>query len=425
MSVALPGHNEGRISSSCGKMLPHGDIKASLDKFTVKKAPEQFCHCNNNRCPVCHRYHTYVKSDDYAQRLWATRDNLARKGNRPVCYQLVLSPPQRDKDPLAYARWMSIEGFKDLKRFAIHLLKELGALGGSITVHHYRQNGEDGIENSEITGNTGNPYEWRMAIHFHSLALFNFVDSSMVAEIYKEYGWTVKVVLPRKKNGSNDWKDARIKTIQQLRKKMFYLQSHASIMQPDKGGRALDSISWFEGSTHKKLREIYGPSKHPLIIEGYTETDDEGRVLYWYEDALRFAPLDLLPLAEVERINSARVFVDVSDYEQCSEIIRGLRHDLGVPHNEAIPPADLWRVISSDSRFITSFVPYADGDSMRAPRKDQVDGRDLWVFRDGTELPERPPDDGPIKSFFKGMADSVYSDDYSMDDYAMRFGGIQ
>jgi len=423
MSVSLPGHNNGPCSPSCGKRLPHGDIKASLDKRTVKKAPEQFCHCNNNRCPICHRYHTFVKSDDYAQRLWATRDNLARRGYSPVCYQVVLSPPQRDKDPAAYLRWFSVEGLKDLRRMAVFILKELGSLGGCVVVHHFRQNGEDGIENAGTTGNNGNPYDWRVALHCHSLALFDgYVDSSKIRGIYEKYGWTVKVVLPRKKNGSSDWKDARIKSIQQLRKKLFYLQSHASIMTPDKGGRALDSITWFEGATHKRLREIYGPSKHPLMIEGYTETDEEGRVLYWYEDALRFAPMDLLTLAEVERINSARVFVDASDYEECSRIVRDLRKELDVPRNSSIPPADLWRVIGSDPRFITSFLPHAEPDSMRSPRADQVDGRELWVFRDGS-VHEVPEDDKQPMADFSVLAEKVYSDDFSEDDYALRFGG--
>lgn len=407
--IALPGQlkdpqgRQAAYCSSCGKPLPHGEIKAPLDGSYSKRAKEQHIHCSSKRCPVCLRYNLYLDSDSFAQRLWAARNREARAGSSAIMYQIVLSPPKRHKDPLAVYRWTSKEGIDDLKKTAILILKDLGALGGSLTMHHFAQNGADGMENAAITGNNGDPNYWRLAIHFHSMALFDTLfPIGKVGEIYKKYGWTVKLVLKKGKDGKPlPIKEARIKKLDQLKNKLFYLQSHASVVIPDDGGRCLDSITWFGCATHRKLREITASSNTPLIKEGYTEIDEEGRVLYWYEDLRRFAPLGLETLAEVERVNSARVYVDAADYGDCMREICGLCQSLGIPLRYEsrkgpdgaikrickgpavdIPPRDLWRLIGSDPRFIKAFEPMAEVDKMRPPRKDQIDGRFLWMFRE-------------------------------------------
>jgi len=405
-SVGLPGQNKDPVGrpisfkTSCGCRLPHGEIKVTLDDLDAPFfAPEQFIHCASRRCPTCLRYNTFVDSDDEAQRVWALRDMYARRGYSAVIYQIVLSPPQADKDPLAVHRWTSREGFNDLKKQAVLILKELGTLGGSLTVHHMRENGEDGIENGEVTGNDGDPYAWRLALHFHALAVFDFAfDLKKTAEIYYKTGWVVKLVINKgefnEKKGQkfNLWNAARIKTLAQLKKKMFYLQSHASVMIPDDGGRALDSIIYFGGATHRKLREIRGPSGRPLYIEGYTEHDDKGNILYWYDDLARFAPLGLDTLAQVERANTARVYVDACDYGPCFKVIEDLKKTLGLRKCDDIPPADLWRTISQDPRFISAFEPMTDPPNMRLPKKEQLDGRDLWIFREAEHTDEYAQD---------------------------------
>ena len=420
-AVALPSQlrdAEGRPAAyrcSCGALLPHGDIKASLDGQNIKRAKEQRIHCTSRLCPKCFRYNLYLDSEDYAQRIWALREREARRGAVPMLYQVVLSPPKRHKDALAVYRWTSKEGIDDLKKTAFLILRELKALGGSLTMHHYAQNGEDGLENAAITGNDGNPWNWRLALHFHALAVFDtIVPVEKIREIYKKYGWIVKVVTPP--NGGLS--DARIKTYDQLKNKLFYLQSHASVFIPDNGGRMMDSITWFGSATHRSLREIYGPNKSPVIKEGYTEIDEEGRVLYWYDDLKRFQPLGLETLAEVEKVNAARVFVDAADYGECFAAVCDLADSLGIPLKyetrtdskgnkkavcvgpaEDIPPRELYKLLSSDYRYLSVFVPHGEADKMRPPRKDQIDGRYLWMFRDeAAEIEDYRPSKEYIKA---------------------------
>ena len=49
---------------------------------------------------------------------------------------------------------------------------------------------------------------------------------------------------------------------------------------------------------------------------------------------------------------------------------------------EDLPPRDLWRLVSSDYRFLSTFQPMKEVERMRPPRRDQIDGRYLWMFRD-------------------------------------------
>lgn len=392
--VGLPGRNTDALGipspfkSSCGAALQHGDVKATLDGENIYRAHEQFIHCQSRRCPKCLRYNTYVDADDIAQRIWAMRSNECRRGASAGLYRVVLSPPPIHKDPLAVARWTSKEGFDDLKKTAVLLLKELGTLGGALIVHHFREDGQDGIENADKTNNTGNPESWRLGLHFHAIAAFDgLVPVEKTRILYDLYGWTIKVIDVKEKG----FKEARIRSLSDLKKNLFYLLSHASVMIPDDGGRAIKAVSYFSGATHQKLREIYGPSRRPLYIEGYIEVDDEGRVLYWYYDWLRFAPQDIVELAQVERVNSARVYVDAADYAECSRVIADLRRDLNLSKGEDIPPAALYKAISGDYRFISCFeYKAASPELMRLPKKEQVDGRDLWIFRGdpSADLPE-------------------------------------
>lgn len=417
--VALPSQlkdAEGRPAAyrcSCGALLPHGEIKTSLDGQNIKRAKEQRIHCTSRLCPKCFRYNLFLDSEDYAQRIWALRQREARRGAVPVLYQVVLSPPKRHKDPLAVYRWTSKEGIDDLKKTAFLILRDMKALGGSLTMHHFAQNGEDGLNNAAITGNDGDPNNWRLALHFHALAVFDTIaDVRKISEIAAKYGWVVKIV----KNPDGSF--CRIKTLDQLKNKLFYLQSHASVFMPDNGGRMMDSIAWFGSATHRSLREIYGPNKGPILKEGYTETDEEGRVLYWYEDLKRFVPIGLETLAEVEKVNSARIFVDAADYRECFARICGLADSLGIPLKyetrkdskgnkktvcvgpaEDLPPKDLYALISSDYRYLSTFTPFAEPDRMRPPRKDQIDGRYLWMFREeAAEIEDYKPSKEYLKA---------------------------
>ena len=417
MGVGIPGQNRrdgkrAKWSEDCGKALPHGTIKASRDKTTVYRAMEQFHHCDCKKCPNCLRYNTYVQAKEPSQRLMSFKKKLAQEGYLPAIYQVVLSPPQRDKDPLAVYRWLSKEGYEDLKKQALLILNDmLGALGGQLITHHFRQNGEDGLKYAGITGNDGDPRHWRLDTHFHALSVFDLAKfrPSITRDIYLKTGWVVKIVTPP---GIEDPREAlkqgKLKTLQQVENKMFYLLSHESIMETD-DGTTLRGSTPFGGLTHRKLRNIWGPNRGPILKEGYTETDEEGRVLYWYDDLERFAPLGLENLAEVERVNSAFVYCDSRDYPELFSKLRELWESLSIPTKmervkrrdrktgevriverpigpaQDIPPADLWRVISSDNRFYTTFEPMAPPDLMRGPRVHLVDGLDLWTFRKDAE----------------------------------------
>ena len=417
MGVGIPGQNRedgkrAKWSEDCGKALPHGTIKASLDKSTIYRAVEQFHHCDCKKCPNCLRYNTYVQAKEPSQRIMSFRNKLAQEGGLPAIYQVVLSPPQRDKDPLAVYRWLSKEGYEDLRKQALLILNEsLGAYGGQLITHHLRQNGEDGLKFAEITGNDGDPRHWRLALHFHALAVFDLstFKPRVTREIYLKTGWVVKIVTPPGiKDPREALKQGRLKTLQQVENKMFYLLSHESIMEAD-DGKTLRGSTPFGALTHRKFRNIWGPNRGPLIKEGYTETDEEGRVLYWYDDLERFAPLGLENLAEVERVNSAYVYCDARDYPELFNKLKEHWEALGIPTQRVkvkrrdrktgeerieereigpakdVPPSDLWRIISSDNRFYTTFEPMASPDLMRGPRIDMVDGLDLWMFRKDAE----------------------------------------
>lgn len=376
-----------RRKPTCGKRLKHGWIKATADGESILGAPEQFIHCDSFRCPACLRYNVYVSSEDMAARISAARDNEARRGAAAAIYHVVLSPPQLKNDPMAAFRWLSQEGFNDLRRQAYIYLRQLGALGGAVVVHHFREDGQDGIEHAADTGNSGNPDYWRLGLHFHVLAIFDYRQmydfGPRAAELSRVTGWTFKILgdnAGQKKDGQKTKiRDRQVKTFDGLKNLAFYVRSHASIMISDHGGRALESVTYFDGANHGRLREIYGPSGRPLIIEGYNQTDDDGRPYYWVDELARLAPLGLVHLAEVERANRGRVYVDKADYDACSREVADLRRRLGLSPAEDLPPADIWRLISSDSRYLYHFEPM-NPDDMRPPRRDLLDGRDLWIF---------------------------------------------
>ena len=419
--VGVPGQNRedgkrSKWSADCGRALPHGTIKVSLDKSTIERVMEQFHHCDCKKCPNCLRYNSYVQAKEPSQRIMAFREKLIQEGYIPEIYQVVLSPPQRDKDPLAVYRWLSKEGYEDLKKQALIILNDmLGSSGGQLITHHFRQNGEDGIENGEITGNDGDPSHWRLALHFHAISVFTkdrmdyIIDYEVIRRIHNDTGWVVKIVTPPGPGRLRDkLSDARLKTLRQVEDKMFYLFTHESVMETD-GGSIIRGSTPYGGLTHRKFRNIWGPNRGPIIKEGYTETDEEGRVLYWYDDLARFSPLGLENLAEVERVNSAYVYCDARDYPELFNKLKEHWEALGIPTKterikrrdrktgqvriiekevgpaEDIPPADLWRIISEDKRFYTTFEPVAPPDSMRGPRTDMVDGHDLWMFRKEAE----------------------------------------
>ena len=402
MTVSLPGHAPQKTREDCGVLLRHGEDVVSLDGQTVKKAVDQHRHCNNIRCPVCFRNVIYSKAFDLSERLWAARSMLADDGYSPVLYHIILSPPPAHIDETAQLRAYTIEGFRDDRRIAAFILQECGALGGALIPHHFTEDGEDGIENAGLTGNTGNPSNWRAySRHFHSAAFFDgFVPLEKISEVAQRYGWIAKVALPKSPNGGlPDIREGRIKTIEDLRDKAFYLYSHASVMDPDDGGRKLDAITYFGSANNKRLHEIVvswdatdKEGKHrrvrspqPLLQEGYVDTDDRGEKLYWYDDLQRFAPFDNVELAEKECVNAARVYCRLSQRAECEAIIDDLRRELGLGKRDQFPPAPLWARIRDDRRFFTSFVPVAELQDMRRPRKLQVDGEQLWIF-EGEDL---------------------------------------
>jgi len=367
LSVGLFGH--GEISRpDCGKPLRHGKHKVTLDGEIVKEAPEQFRHCNNARCPICFRNYVYHKAFDTSEKLWATRSMLASEGFTPVCYQVVLSPPQPSKDSSCVQKFLTLEGFNDYKRMALYILnEELGSLGGMLVCHPFRENGEDGIKNGEITGNDGDPLHWRFAPHFHALALFDLtVPLQKIAEISARTGWMIKFV----SSDPREIREGRISKIEEARDKMNYLLSHAGLIEIEGAGRRMDSIIEYGKATHRYIRRLTLDGKNqPLLQEGHTDITDDGRTLYWLDD-LRRLHGENLALCEVERVNASHVFCRAHDFDSCMAILQGLGEHPNV--------GEIWRAIKDDPRFITHFIPYSD--MPRNPRKLQVDGEQLWIF---------------------------------------------
>lgn len=419
LSIDLPGHGEiGRDETGikCGKhSLKHGEYVRTMDGTYIEKRPEQFRHCCRMQCPVCGRKYCNDHAHDLAHTIWNTRDKLGRQGWTPAVYHVVVSPPQPD-NPEALLRVMTLEGWKDLRSEAVELLGELGALGGAILYHPFRENGKYGLQNGYKTGNDGDPDHWRLAPHYHGIVIFNGIPPVWeIAEISARTGWVINLKTPEDEDirrSDREFSEARIKTLDDCEYLARYLYSHAGVMFAEGHNRRCYIATYLNESNPRALRTLRLRPGADLLRQGYIATyqdpahPEEPQVLYWDQlyttisaGNLYLSEEEILRLSEVECINSAPVQCAAADFDYCQSIIEaeyerqrglGLLHLVGVKRDGTrtydMDVRELWAIIRADTRFLTQFVPYDAPEGLRNPRLMQVDGEKLPQFVEDMEL---------------------------------------
>lgn len=227
----LPGH--GKFGNGCGQ------ISGVISCPQVHRPKPIFDHCWSPGCPHCSWDTTMRKGAEIGGRLNAYDHLRPRSPNFQVkqCWQHVsISPPQKPAKNLMG----SLEGYKHLKDTAIEILRQhLGAVGGVLVFHPFRQNGEDDYNNKLTTGNTGNINDWRTAPHFHAIVM-GFFNPDQIKDIHTDSGWVVHSI--RAHLDEND----RLAT-------SCYVMTHAGVGSVE-GRRNLQSYSYFGELTTAHLQ---------------------------------------------------------------------------------------------------------------------------------------------------------------------------
>lgn len=199
----LPAHGSERTKYQCGRFLiskTYG-CPAGHEIYPVR------CSCNRLDCPTCYPDKVRRMADHISMRLRVV-DQLY---DGPAWYHIVVSPPQ----DLAVSQCGTVEGFGELRRACLDVVKRAGINGGAWVFHPYRQN--DGSDT------------WRAGPHFHMI-VNGWLDSSKVPS-----GWVVKNV--------------REVPVSGIFPVAYYLCSHAGVGSGgvNKNGRlmSIKSVSYF------------------------------------------------------------------------------------------------------------------------------------------------------------------------------------
>lgn len=205
ISWSPPGR--GKHLSTCGFPIKGGD-RACLDNHYFGSILQT---CKNPSCPkCCVRYasQTAHKLDNLLSAYDQTMRGVGKWSH------VVLSPPQ----DLAKSIDGSEEGFRLLIDWVDDIVKKLGFTAGYKFFHPWRQDGENGIENAVLTGNTGDSKNWRHAPHFHIVGYTLSNVTLHTAENYQNTGWVVKDV-------KGDVSEYRLQVID-------YILTHVGIGKP-------------------------------------------------------------------------------------------------------------------------------------------------------------------------------------------------
>lgn len=181
ISWSPPGR--GKSLSTCGYPIKNGD-RACVDNHYFGSVLQS---CKNPSCPVCHVRYASQTARKLDNLITAYGESLKGVG---TLSHVVLSPPQ----DLAKDIVGSEQGFNLLIDWVDDILKRMGFLAGFKFFHPWRQDGEHGIENAAVTGNSGDSRNWRFSPHFHVVGFTASNTSLYTAENYENTGWVVKDV---------------------------------------------------------------------------------------------------------------------------------------------------------------------------------------------------------------------------------------
>lgn len=387
----------------CGTVFWHGTDKVTLDfdgngNGAYSRVRYQTRSCHSPECEECGDKAILDKAWEIAQRIEASQAFIRQyRMESPRTIEIVFSPPQATKRELAetlhYAH--TIEGFQEFEYTILEAIRQASgdseglSWGAMMFYHAFRQNGTDGQKNG-WNGNDGNPDHWREAPHFHVI----FTSSMFPGQLIKAFndlrrtdllkGWIVKV---GPKEGETE--PRLLSSHSDLENKLQYILSHTAIRhKADKDGQAigrrLPMFSCHGLNHHSRISRIEVKSGVPLLNQGYADFIEDGETrkgFYWARVLYMCLDNGLdVELARVERINSAHVYVPTIYRNDSKRDIVQFVHD----HPEDL--GGLWRMISSDRRYITNFVP-KEGCPLRYPnRMKMIDGGDLRYIVSGGGL---------------------------------------
>lgn len=406
MVSELPMH--APRSDQCGTIFWHGTDKITLDydgqgQGTYSRVQYQARSCHSPECEVCGDKAMLDKAWELAQRIEASQTYIRQyMGETPRTLEIVFSPPQATKEQLArtlhYAQ--SLEGFQEFQYQIEEAIRQAtgdkdGMTWGAVIFYHaFRQNGRDGQKNG-WNGNDGIPDHWRFAPHFHVVLTTIRYPGELVkafndlrgTDLLK--GWVVKVGPNQKEEA-----EARAEGVPfvphvlydhtDLENKLDYILSHTAIRhkadsEGQATGRRLPMFSVHGLNHHSRISRIEFKKGVPLLNQGYSDfiEDSEGQRKGMYWAKVLYMCLDNnvdIELARVERINSGHVYIPRIYRDECrasvSDFIKDNPRDL----------EGLYRLIRTDQRYITNFIP-KEGCPMRYPnRLKTIDGGDLkWT----------------------------------------------
>ena len=142
-------------------------------------------------CPACYYYEITYNATQQAIKLFTGSKYATISDYRNKYIQhVVASPPER-----LYFKFLTWEGFQEMKRYAIKVASDAGITGGLIIFHPYRQNGINDDDLSTLpddytpaASNDLDKHHARFAPHFHILG-FGYTEKASADFMEKHKGW--------------------------------------------------------------------------------------------------------------------------------------------------------------------------------------------------------------------------------------------
>ena len=194
-------------------------------------------HCGKLSCPECAAYEISYNATQQAIKLMsgAKYAENRNKSDRFVQH-LTVSPPEA-----LYYKFITWDGFQEMKKYAVKVATEAGIKGGMIIFHPYRQNGrnDDDIlpgDYDPTATNDGDKHHARFAPHFHVLG-FGWIAPASSEFVNSHKGWIYKAI----RTGEN-----RIRTLPEVVGAINYLMSHVGLISEDSPAQIprMQTISW-------------------------------------------------------------------------------------------------------------------------------------------------------------------------------------
>jgi len=198
----LPATKDAR--EDCGKWFTKGCLNILAHKNTdysgkvfIKSFKKS---CYRADCEVCFKKWMARNSNKATRRI----EKYEKKSSKPAKH-IIVSPP----------KWKHYTPIKELRKEAYKILKEIGAIGGSLIFHPFRYDKKFKL--------------WYYSPHFHIIG-FGWIDRT--TETFQKSGWVVK---------NKGVRNSIFATF-------YYQLSHAGIR------RGNHTVTWFGDLSYSKLK---------------------------------------------------------------------------------------------------------------------------------------------------------------------------